>query len=166
MIPLDYYRMFYYVAQYKSFTRAAEYLNNSQPNLTRCMNILENELGCPLFIRSNRGVTLTPEGDKLYHYVSVGYEQILTGEQKIRKTKDMEEGMITIGVSDIALHLILLDRLEEFHETYPSIRLQILSDSAPRRHRLSPQSSGGFLCGNDPHKHKKAPDQNLTPYLS
>ena len=131
MIPLDYSGMFYYVAQYKSFTRAAEYLNNSQPNLTRCMNILENELGCPLFIRSNRGVTLTPEGDKLYHYVSVGYEQILTGEQKIRKTKDMEEGMITIGVSDIALHLILLDRLEEFHETYPSIRLQILSDSAP-----------------------------------
>ncbi len=131
MIPLDYYRMFYYVAQYRSFTRAAKYLNNSQPNLTRCMNILENELGCALFIRSNRGVALTPEGDKLYHYVSVGYEQILTGEQKIRKTKDMEEGMITIGVSDIALHLILLDHLEEFHEMYPSIRLQILSDSAP-----------------------------------
>ena len=28
MITYDYYRIFYYVAQYKSFTRAAEALHN------------------------------------------------------------------------------------------------------------------------------------------
>lgn len=42
---LDYYRIFYYVAQYKSFSKAAEVMGNNQPNITRCMNILENELG-------------------------------------------------------------------------------------------------------------------------
>ena len=52
---LDYYRIFYYVAQYKSFSKAADVMGNNQPNITRCMNILENELGCKLFIRSNRG---------------------------------------------------------------------------------------------------------------
>ena len=56
---LDYYRIFYYVAQYKSFSKAADVMGNNQPNITRCMNILENELGCKLFIRSNRGVQLT-----------------------------------------------------------------------------------------------------------
>ena len=40
---LDYYRIFYYVAQYKSFSKAAEVMGNNQPNITRCMNILENE---------------------------------------------------------------------------------------------------------------------------
>lgn len=30
MITYDYYRIFYYVAQYKSFTRAAEALHNNQ----------------------------------------------------------------------------------------------------------------------------------------
>lgn len=38
---LDYYRIFYYVAQYKSFSKAAEVMGNNQPNITRCMNILE-----------------------------------------------------------------------------------------------------------------------------
>ena len=59
MITYDYYRIFYYVAQYKSFTRAAEALHNNQPNITRCMNNLESELNCTLFLRSNKGITLT-----------------------------------------------------------------------------------------------------------
>lgn len=41
---LDYYRIFYYVAQYKSFSKAADVMGNNQPNITRCMNILENDL--------------------------------------------------------------------------------------------------------------------------
>lgn len=65
-VPYDYYRIFYYVAQHKSFTRAAEVLGNNQPNITRCMNNLEQDLGCKLFIRTNRGISLTPEGVRLY----------------------------------------------------------------------------------------------------
>ena len=54
-VTYDYYRIFYYVAKYHSFTRAAKILINSQPNITRAMNNLEQELGCRLFLRSNRG---------------------------------------------------------------------------------------------------------------
>ena len=54
MANYDYYRIFYYVAQYRSFTKAAEILNNNQPNITRCMNNLESELNCRLFIRTLR----------------------------------------------------------------------------------------------------------------
>ena len=50
MITYDYYRIFYYVAQYKSFTKAAAALGNNQPNITRCMNNLEAELDCKLFL--------------------------------------------------------------------------------------------------------------------
>ena len=48
MITYDYYRIFYFVAQYHSFTKAAEILKNNQPNITRCMNNLESELGLSL----------------------------------------------------------------------------------------------------------------------
>ena len=75
MANYDYYRIFYYVAQYKSFSRAAEILENNQPNITRCMNNLENELGCKLFVRTNRGVTLTPEGTRLYEHVAVAVDR-------------------------------------------------------------------------------------------
>lgn len=60
-MTLDYYRIFYYVARYKSFSNAAEMLGSNQPNITRCMNILENELDCKLLIRSHKGIQLTTE---------------------------------------------------------------------------------------------------------
>ena len=84
MINNDYYRIFYFVATYKSFTKAAEALNNNQPNITRCMNNLETELNCKLFIRSNRGISLTPEGEKLFKHISVAYKQISLGEEELK----------------------------------------------------------------------------------
>ena len=69
-INFEYYKIFYYVAKYSNFTRAANALGNSQPNITRAMNGLEQQLHCTLFVRTNRGVQLTPEGEKLYTHVS------------------------------------------------------------------------------------------------
>ena len=89
MVVYDYYRIFYYVAQYKSFTRAAEVLGNNQPNITRCMNNLENELNCQLFVRSNRGVRLTPEGQKLYEHVAIAFEQLQMGEDELRNDRSL-----------------------------------------------------------------------------
>lgn len=100
MANYDYYRIFYYVAQYKSFSRAAEILENNQPNITRCMNNLENELGCKLFVRTNRGVTLTPEGTRLYEHVAVAFEQIEVAEKEISMDNSLESGIVTIGASE------------------------------------------------------------------
>ena len=43
-VNLEYYKIFYYVAKYGNFTKAAHALNNSQPNITRAMNSLEHEV--------------------------------------------------------------------------------------------------------------------------
>lgn len=63
-INYDYYRIFYFVAKYGNISQAAKLLLNNQPNLTRTIKNLESELGCPLFSRTNRGMRLTPEGQK------------------------------------------------------------------------------------------------------
>lgn len=60
-------------------------MGNNQPNITRCMNILENELGCKLFIRSNRGVQLTIEGERLFEHVSIAIEQLVSGENELQR---------------------------------------------------------------------------------
>ena len=70
-ITYDYYRIFYYVAKYKSFSKAANVLGSNQPNITKFMNNLESQLRCKLFVRSNRGTVLTPEGEKLYTHVAM-----------------------------------------------------------------------------------------------
>lgn len=65
-VDWEYYKIFYFVAKYRNFTKAARVLGSNQPNITHTMNKLEDQLHCVLFIRSNRGVTLTPEGEMLY----------------------------------------------------------------------------------------------------
>ena len=129
---LDYYKTFYYVALSKNFTKAAELLGNNQPNVTRSMNNLEAELGCRLFARSNRGVSLTPIGEQLFQYVSAAMNNLEQGEEEIKKTLNIENGLVTIGSSETALRLMLLERLGNFHEEHPKIHFRISSYSTPQ----------------------------------
>ena len=132
MSTYDYYRIFYHVAQQHSFTKAAEVLHNNQPNITRCMNNLETELGCHLFVRSNRGVSLTPEGQKLFNHVAIAFEQLELGETELKRDQSLTSGLISIGVSENALRIMLLPKLEAFHNHYPHVRLKISNHSTPQ----------------------------------
>lgn len=131
-ITYDYYRIFYYVAKYKNFTQAANVLMSNQPNVSRAMSNLENELGCRLFVRSNRGVTLTPEGQQLYRRVSVAHRQLQAAEQELADAKSLQHGIVSIGVSETALHAILLPRLKKFHLMYPGLRIHLTSVTTPQ----------------------------------
>ena len=105
---LDYYKTFYYVALSKNFTKAAELLGNNQPNVTRSMNNLEAELGCRLFARSNRGVSLTPIGEELFQYVSAAMNNLEQGEEEIKKT---------LGKIDFAVISTPVDIKKPLHKT-------------------------------------------------
>ena len=107
-VSYDYYRIFYYVAKYGSFTQAANVLLNSQPNITRAMKALESELGCTLFIRTNKGVTLTPEGETLYSHIALAFDHIQTGEEEIALNKGLKKGIVSIGATEISLRCFLL----------------------------------------------------------
>ena len=80
-INLDSYRVFYYVAQYRSFTKAAEILYSNQPNVTRTIKNLERALDCTLFSRTSRSVRLTPEGEELFSHIAPAIQQIKDGEE-------------------------------------------------------------------------------------
>ena len=61
-ISYEYYRIFYHVARCGNLTKAAEALQNSQPNLTRAIRNLEAEIGCPLFFAHESGHDFDPGG--------------------------------------------------------------------------------------------------------
>lgn len=131
-ISYDYYRIFYFVAKYGSFTQAAEKMLANQPNLTRAMKTLEAELGCTLFVRSNKGVKLTPEGEKLYAHICLAFEHIQAGEEEISLNKSLQKGIVSIGATEIALRCFLLPILNEFRAKYPGIRIKISNVSTPQ----------------------------------
>lgn len=131
-VTWDYYKVFYYVAKYQNFTKAARVLGSNQPNVTHTMNRLEEQLGCVLFIRSNRGVTLTPEGELLYARVSSAAVQIQEAEEELSASATLEHGSISISATETALNIYLSDKLRAFHEDFPRIRLRISNHSTPQ----------------------------------
>ena len=131
-VNFEYYKIFYYVAKYNNFTKAAHALGSSQPNVTRAMNCLEQEINCILFVRTNRGVYLTPEGEKLYERVAAAMMQFQLAEEELLSCARLEHGSISIGASEIALNIYLLDRLKKFHITYPGVRLKLYNYSTPQ----------------------------------
>ena len=131
-VNLDYYKIFYYVAKYENFTRAAQALGNSQPNVTRAMNCLEQQINSTLFVRTNRGVQLTQEGKRLYEHVSIVMAQLLEAEEELADNEGIFQGSISIGASETALNIFLLDILKSFHKMYPKVRLKIYNHSTPQ----------------------------------
>ncbi len=129
-INYDHYRIFYYVAKYQGFTQAANVLGSNQPNLTRTIRNLEAELGCKLFIRSNHGAQLTPEGKKLYGYISMAFEYIRAGEAELAANQSLQSGIVSIAASEIALHCCLLPVLKEYRRKYPGVRIRVFNNSS------------------------------------
>lgn len=131
-VNFEYYKIFYYVAKYQNFTRAAHALGNSQPNVTRAMNCLEQETHCTLFIRTNRGVQLTPEGEHLYQHIAAAMSQVQMAEEELAASASLEHGSVAIGASETALNIYLLEKLKAFHTEYPGIRLKMYNHSTPQ----------------------------------
>lgn len=131
-INYEYYRIFYYVGKYSNFTKAAHVLGSSQPNVTRAINCLENEVQCKLFVRTNRGVHLTPEGEKLYTRVSAAISILQMAEDELMESLSLEQGSISIGASETALNIYMLEKLRRFHIEYPRIKIKIHNHTTPQ----------------------------------
>lgn len=131
MVNWEYYKVFYYVAVAGSVSEAARQLNLSQPAVSQSIRNLERTLGTQLFTRASRGVSLTGEGQMLKTYVSKSYEQLELGEEKLRQMRNLEAGEITIGASDMTLQFYLLPYLEQFHEKYPGIKINVTNAPTP-----------------------------------
>ncbi|MBQ8161510.1 MAG: LysR family transcriptional regulator [Clostridia bacterium] len=126
-ISYESYRIFYHVASCKSFTMAARILHNSQPNITRIMANLERDLGQQLFLRTNRGITLTQEGELLYTYVSRAVQSISYAEGELIRMSRLTGGQITIAVGETALRSVLLPALHDFRQDFPGVQIHLRS---------------------------------------
>ena len=131
-ISFEYYRVFYYVALCGNITQAATLLYVNQPNITRTIRLLEQELGCPLFLRSNRGVTLTPEGELLFSHVAPAVDHIESAQRELTAQAEMRQGSVSIAASEVALRCLLLPVLNRFRGAYPQIRVQVSNHSTPQ----------------------------------
>ncbi|MBQ0037191.1 MAG: LysR family transcriptional regulator [Clostridiales bacterium] len=132
-VKLELYRVFKEVAEAGNITAAAQALYISQSAVSQSIKQLESELQTRLFVRNSRGVTLTPDGKMLYEYVRSAIGLLETGEDKLSQTRELQMGQLTIGASDTVTSQFLLPYLDQFHQQYPAIHIQIISG---RSHKI------------------------------
>ncbi|MCM1134734.1 MAG: LysR family transcriptional regulator [Clostridium sp.] len=147
---LEYYKVFYYAAKCGSLTTAAAELSISQPAVSQALKQLEGALMVKLFVRSARGIRLTPEGKILYEHVKAGYEQILLGEKMLSSMLRLDYGELKIGASDMTLKFYLLPLLQEYHEKYPGIKVTVTNAPTPETLNLLRQGKIDFGAVSTP----------------
>lgn len=126
---LSSYRIFYTVANTGNISKAAKELYISQPAISKSIQKLEENVGCRLFSRSSRGVSLTDEGRLLYNHVSAAFETLTLGEEKLKRSIELGVGHLKIGVSSTLCKHLLLPYLKEFIRQNPHILISISCQS-------------------------------------
>ena len=84
-------------AECKSMNKAASKLFISQPSLSGTIRDLEEEIGMKIFSRSNRGITITPEGEDFLGYARQILQQYQLMEEKfIEKKKPKQKFSVSM----------------------------------------------------------------------
>lgn len=119
------------VAQEKSFSRAAEVLNRTQPAVSQAIRRLEQEIGEKLFDRSSKDGTLTSAGEVLLEYAKQMLNLRQNAHLAIRELRDLHQGKVTISANEHTV-FYLLPIIQEFRKRHPLIKVEIARGVASR----------------------------------
>ncbi|MGP4081545.1 LysR family transcriptional regulator [Pseudalkalibacillus sp. R45] len=111
------------------FSRAAEKIMVSQPNLSQQIKLLESEFGVPLFNRIGKRITITEAGERLYEQSKHIFSHIKQAHESISELKELKGGSLTIGVLPGDADLMFNSLLFDFHSTYPNVSLSLVETS-------------------------------------
>lgn len=123
-------RYFIAVAHHKNISAAAKELHVSQPTLSRQLMDLELDLGTTLFLRGNRQITLTEEGQFLLKKAREIVGIIDKTEANLRAPKDMISGDVYIGGGETDAMKWIAGTLRDMIDDYPDIHFHLYSGNA------------------------------------
>ncbi len=118
------------VAEGRSFHRAADLLNLSQPALSRRIQKLEGAVGAPLLERTTRSVRLTPAGREIVPLLRRMLDEMDGSLFGTMALGEKQSGRVTVASVPSATVRFLPDVLQRFGQEYRNVRVRILDLSA------------------------------------
>ena len=113
------------IADYGSYTRAAEALHVSQPTLSQQIKHLEESLQSPLLDRTGRKVRLTDAGEVYLFHARRAWGELDAGTRAINDVQNLSRGSLRLGWTPITDHLTC-SLLANFNKRYPGITISTL----------------------------------------
>lgn len=113
------------VAQWRSFSLAAQHLHLTQPAISKRIANLEHQLGHALFDRIGRQVTLTEAGHALQPRAQAIVLALEDSKRALNNLSGQVSGALTLATSHhIGLHR-LPPLLKTYTQTYPQVKLDL-----------------------------------------
>lgn len=140
---------FIYVAELRSFTKAADRLGFSQSTVSFQIKQMENELGCQLFERINHTVQLTEKGREVLEYAHRVSQ--MTRELKDSMKEETASGYIRLAMADSLCTSLLSRDFLHFRELYPNIALKIIAAGTEEMFRLMNHNEADAILTLDNH---------------
>ncbi|QDP01716.1 transcriptional regulator GcvA [Thalassotalea sp. PS06] len=124
--PLNALKAFEASARHLSFTKAADELFVTQAAVSHQIKSLENHLGIKLFMRKNRALLLTEEGQSYYLDIKDIFSSLQDATQRLLARNS--KGAINVSIHTSLAIQWLVPRLSDFNRLYPDIDVRISAD--------------------------------------
>jgi LysR family glycine cleavage system transcriptional activator len=121
-------RAFESAARLRSFKMAADELAVTPTAISHRIRVLEEYVGCPLFVRKVRAVDLTPDAHRLLAAVGTGFQTIAAAIEQIRQPR---RASVTLSTTPAFAAKWLVPKLASFQAEFPDIDLHIHASNAP-----------------------------------
>lgn len=125
MADLNDIAIFVKVAQFESFSRAAQALGMPVSTVSRRVSALEQQLGVTLLQRTTRKLTLTGQGLEYFHQCQEPLNILADAESVLTQAQKEPEGLLRITVPVILREESFLDFVSDFMKRYPGIKIDL-----------------------------------------
>lgn len=126
MANLNLITIFLTVAETKNITKAAEKLFISQPAISAGIKKFEEEVGGLVFIRQNKGVKLTNEGEHIYNSLKSSINDIQSTYDYFNRVKQLDSGILKIGTTTSNVTKLLNSFIKRFVEIFNGVEIKIV----------------------------------------
>src|SRR5258708_14845273 len=118
------------VVEEGSFSKAAERVYRTQPAVSIAIKRLEEEIGGPLFERSQKAPALTDLGELVFDYA----KRILTLRDQtldaVGELRSLQRGRVRIGANESTSLYLLPHIILRFRELHPNVRVEIFRNTS------------------------------------
>lgn len=113
------------VVEAGSFSAVAAQHRSSQPTVSRHVAALEAHLGCLLFQRTTRALTLTDDGRVFYGHALRSLEALAEAESAVGQRRGKPVGKLRLGCAVVLGRLHVIPRLPAFMARYPAVEVEL-----------------------------------------
>ena len=120
------FRAFVRTAEAGSFTAVAAELGSSQPTVSRQISQLEEHLGCLLFQRTTRALSLTDDGRVFYEHARRTLAAADEAVGAVGRQRARPSGLLRLACAEVFGRLHVIPRLARLRALYPDLAFQLM----------------------------------------